>query len=558
MARQKMRDRVVVIRNIAAAIGVAQKFATGKVVLADSAGQVQVASPGDVDRLLGKKRAAGYSADEVDAEGGVLLPGYHNGHYHTIYALLEALMTSYSPFGKTNKRDLCDALKPEAADPERRGKGIILAYGLNTVQITDLTRTDLDNNVESDLPVIVFDASYHGAVANSAALALIREKARQKEKETGTKLVGECTDDGKLTEDYVFLGFALMDDKFGSSVPESAARQADVIFNWLKEQVKAGITSMDDMISFTPAHTLAVIRAAETWEKETGTPCPIQKLYVRPEVLKMLQNEPEKYREVREALDSWIGQGKAGVKLLADGSFGSFTARVRTAYTGTKLKGTLFDSTDRAREAVALAQEFEMSSVRMHAIGDDGIRHALRAMEHAREVLGHDAHLGIEHFELGGFTDILDAAQRIGVTVCIQTNFLTDWHDYRERLGKRVERIDPIVSLLDRDIPVVLGDDGMPPGYLTQVMGATHHPVESERVSAIEAIELASRTHAFAKTGEEVPNLVIATPDAVGALYCDQEKPEAVIQAQMTSQAVWSDRFANAITHVMISGMVAK
>jgi len=60
---------------------------------------------------------------------------------------------------------------------------------------------------------------------------------------------------------------------------------------------------------------------------------------------------------------------------------------------------------------------------------------------------------------------------------------------YAARLGPaRWARQNPYATLLRAGVPFVFSSDAMPPGPLYGIKGATHHPVESERIGAAQAI----------------------------------------------------------------------
>ncbi|GEM_PF-1333208 len=546
-ATRTQTQKIIVVKNVSDTFGVKLTHNRGNLLLVEGG-----RNPVSVRESELSAATAGKQVSEVDAKGGVLLPGYNNCHYHTLYALLEFFKPIYSIFGKTSKQEVLDALRADVPSVKEMGKGLILAYGLNTVKVQDLTREDLDA-IERDVPMIVFDPSYHGAVVNTAALRLIDQKARIREQE-GLQVSGECRANGQLTADYVFLGFTLMDDIFGSNVYDAAQKEADVIYAWMKEQVKIGITRMHEMFVVTPAHAFAIILAAVKWEQEMGIAFPIEKMYVKPEVLKSIFTNPE-YREISTHINLQIGNGNIGIKLLADGSFGSYTALLSDPYLDLPTSGSIVDSESKCDSAILLARMLGITDIRMHAIGDAGIKFALRVMESARSQLGPRASLGIEHFELSGSPGILSRTADLGVRVCSQPNFEEDVINYAGRLGGRVSRINPHRLILVKGIPLITGDDGMPASALGTIHNFTHHPVASQRLHLEEAVAIASRTHELTRTSDVVDGLMIVTPEAFSRLS-SRGKTEEQIRAEMSN--IWgaSVEFNRAVTHVMISGQV--
>lgn len=551
------RPNTVVVRNLGNVAGVkGVKFAKGSLlVLTDGMG-AQVVQPQHLDRLLRRGRERSEitgEVQEVDAQGGVILPGYHNLHYHTIYALIESLDPIYDVFGCTTKEAVLDALRGNVES--RREKGLVVAFGLNTVHVKDLTAQDLDS-VVSDVPMVVYDPSYHGAVLNTKALEILRRKVKEKTSEGSEILVGDLKPNGQITEDYVFLIWSMIDDTFGKDLESAAKAEAEVIFDWLKRQVKNGITVMHDMVSFTPIHTLAVTMAKKMWEQEFVTVTfPIERLYLRPDIYRALFHQPEKYSLVKQALEPWLNERRVGLKLFADGSIGSFTAYLSRPYHGVDSRGTLFDSIDRATRALILANHLGIKDVRMHAIGDDAIRHAHKVMIFASTVLGKGTRLGIDHFELSNYPDILGVAAEYGIVVCSQPNFSEDVLNYVGRLRERVDALVPIATILERRISQTIGDDGMPPG-IGVIQHMTHHPNPEQRISVEDAIALASRTHSTSPNMVDViDGYMIVTPE-IFSRFDPSRKSEAEMRVDMGH--IWESApdFDKGVTHTIISGRV--
>ncbi len=542
------RKEVVVVRNLSGVSGLRVGFHRGHDVIIEGRSPLRALTPSESEGLKSSS-----SVTEIDAKGGVLLPGYHNCHYHTIYALLGYFDPIYSIFRKTTKQEVLEALKTDVPSRKEMGKGLILAYGLNTVKVQDLTREDLDA-IESQIPMIVFDPSYHGAVVNTAALKLIQEKSGIRTKETGLPVAGELRANGQLTEDYVFIGFTLMDDKFGSDVHSAAQKEAEVIYAWMKEQVKIGITLMHDMAVFTPVHALAIMLASEKGEREMGIAFPIEKMYFKPEALQAIFRNPE-YSDIATRVRSQIGRGAIGIKLLADGSFGSYTALLTGRYLDIPTMGSEVDSIHKCYDAILLASRNGISDVRMHAIGNAGIMHALIVLAAAREELGNRASLGIEHFELSNYPGILSQTRDLGIVVCSQPNFGEDIQNYKDRLGTRVRDINPHRSILNMGIPLITGDDGMPASALGTIHDFTHHPVAEQRLSLREAIAIASRTEVYGPAPSSVDGLMVVTPEAFSKLD-STGKPEEQIRAEMSNIWEASTELNKAVTHIIISGKV--
>ncbi|MDD5022768.1 MAG: amidohydrolase family protein, partial [Candidatus ainarchaeum sp.] len=426
----------------------------------------------------------------MNAPDSVLMPAMADRHTHPVlYSLLLDAMNPIHIFGKSSKKEVLEAISEGYSS--RKGQKIIVVLGLDTNTIKDLTKEDLDK-ICPDIPLVVFDPSFHGGVVNSKALDSITSTAKSK---SGTPIAGAINQNGQLTEEYLMLSFTLMDLSFGSSREEISERMSEVILTWINQRVREGVAQIDDLFLYTAVETLSLIKAAEKWEKEQSAPFPVRKIYLRPSVLRELLNKPETNADLIRKLQSWIADGKVGLKLLADGSIGSYTALVSQPYSN-GLRGTIFDSLPSSTEAIKLANRLGITDVRMHAIGDNAILMAIVTLDLARKIIGSGARVGIEHFQLSKDRQILELTRELGATVCMQPNFSEDVYNYEERLGvDRVQRINPLATILELGIPMTFGTDGMPQSMLAAVMAATHHPVEVERPSLSTAIRVASQNN---------------------------------------------------------------
>jgi predicted amidohydrolase YtcJ len=130
----------------------------------------------------------------------------------------------------------------------------------------------------------------------------------------------------------------------------------------------------------------------------------------------------------------------------------------------------------------------------MHAIGDRAIDQALDALARAPS----DArNFRIEHCEIVGASQ-LERLQDSPVFLAVQPNFIRNWAVpggiYDERLGAgRLRSCNPLRTFKKAGISFVFGSDGMPPGPLYGLKGATEHRIREERLSPADAIDCYTR-----------------------------------------------------------------
>jgi predicted amidohydrolase YtcJ len=472
-------------------------------------------------------------------QDGILIPGLKDSHAHPVlYSIIGSLDPIYI-FGLKNKHEILDKIRKEI--DTRKEKGIIFAYGLNTTLIKDLNSQDL-NLIESELPVIIFDPSYHGAIANSKALSVINQLAIKKKKELGRELAGQMLPNGKLSEEYVFLAFELMDSVFGKDISEAAKNESKHIISYLENMLKRGVTSCNDMLISTPTQVYALLLANLEWKDLKNSKFPVDKIYLRPDLFLLFSKNKQTYGEIISKLNPWINENKVGLKLFSDGSFGSYTANLSENYSNANTNGIAFDSRALYTDAFNLIKQLGIKDVRIHAIGDRGILHALNMIRIARSVIGRDLNAGIEHFELSGYSNIIQIAKQMGIKVCIQPNFNSDIYDYRDRLGERISQINPLKSISNLEIPMTFGTDGMPDSMLFALFSAINHPNPKQALSFEESLIFSS--------DPDPSNLIIISNNAFKSL---QRMPD---QEQIKIAFKRSDEIAAALNQSVLKTII--
>ena len=177
-----------------------------------------------------------------------------------------------------------------------------------------------------------------------------------------------------------------------------------------------------------------------------------------------------------------------GIKIFSDGSLGARTAALHQRYHDADTTGELLVTRESLRHEFAACAGKGIGCA-VHAIGDRALSTVLDAVD---DTGGEPARFRIEHAEVIGEHD-LERCARLRVPLVMQPNFVRNWGGgggmYAARLGPaRWARQNPYATLLRAGVPFVFSSDAMPPGPLYGIKGATHHPVESERIGAAQAI----------------------------------------------------------------------
>ncbi|OGE05350.1 hypothetical protein A3F45_01535 [Candidatus Curtissbacteria bacterium RIFCSPHIGHO2_12_FULL_41_17] len=423
--------------------------------------------------------------------GGLLIPGLVDAHAHPfIYSGLK-LHDPIDASQVETKENLIEHLREKAKEKEG---GFLVATDLQTGKIRDLTREDLDRVSAEN--VVVYDPSYHGCVVNTRTLNEARKFSGDYERVARTKLRGEILDDGHLTEDYVYMTWEMIE----------AAKSVEELARMTKEEfdrsLRRGVTSLHDLELGTYNEVIAYLLL----RKEMGDKFPVRRVFVQPRTYGYMQGQMDELR--RLGLADQIARGEWGLKLYADGSFGTHTAMVSSPYADGHGRGAPFFTDEQLNGAIRLAREEGLDTA-IHAIGDSGIQRALRLARQWRsmDVNADDLKFRIEHFELPTPTgEVMQEVSDLGIWVTPQPNFLLDYV-YSDRLGERVKMLCPHREMLGYTDRVMFGTDGMPTSMLFAVWLATHAPEKSQRLNFEQAL-LASSLTAAQYEGENRGKLV--------------------------------------------------
>jgi len=183
--------------------------------------------------------------------------------------------------------------------------------------------------------------------------------------------------------------------------------------------------------------------------------------------------------------------------ILADGSFGSYTAAISKPYSKKKCYGKLYQTQEFWNDFVCKAQENDFQ-VGVHCIGDRAIEQILNALEHSFQKKKKTIELRhqIIHCELVR-DDMIENLMKCGVYAVMQPMFDSLWGGeegfYAKALGvKRAKLLNRFKTLTDRGVTVVGSSDW----YVTDlsaikgINAAINHHNTMERLSNFEAIKL--------------------------------------------------------------------
>ncbi|MFA6448074.1 MAG: amidohydrolase family protein [bacterium] len=444
---------------------------------------VKAGARAEVGAWLEAEKAKGNIVAE-EIERCALLPGFTDAHNHTlVYATFE-MLNAASMLGCADKADALKRIKSASArlkDPEKT----VFAVAFDSSKIKDLTNNDLDD-ASGGRSVFMLDVSLHSGIASSVMMDKIAAAAASYDR----PLLGELRDNGLTLEEFTMRALEIVEADY------PLKKIAAAIERKLQNYFEKGITSVHDMMPATVNQFIAALMLRKRWK--TGRACdfPITKFYLNKlQLADVLMRLP--ILEEHGLIASGEFADLVGIKLFADGAFGSRTAKVSAPYADTGTDGMYFSELEELEEDVVTAMDNGLKHGAIHAIGDLGIKRAiLCAAKWAAEASkrGLPMNLRIEHYALPLPLDkTLADTKALGVWLCIQPNFLLDYN-YTDRLAERVRLMCPHNPTISSGIPTFFGTDGMPDSILFAIWLATHAVEPAQRLTLEECIAGACET----------------------------------------------------------------
>jgi len=406
----------------------------------------------------------------VDATGRYLVPGFVDAHFHLLALALRRLRCNLSA------ADGADDVYHRIREFATRGEGAVVGVEWDESRWAkpDVpTRAGLDA-VSTSRPVLVRRICCHVGVANRVLLDRLTAPARCVDRESGRIVEQAVAEATRLT--------APRPERIQAAVEPA-----------IGELHALGITGIHDIVE------------GANFDAWLGGLCG-SRLPLRVDALLHVAFEHYDHYADRIATAATPGAAAStadrpapahplihvrGIKMFSDGSLGAHTAALCAPYADRDTTGELLLEPDALRETlVACARRERVCAV--HAIGDRAIAVVAKAMRDAREQSGGHPAFRIEHAELPGPSQ-LDEIEAAGAALVMQPNFVRNWAAegglYQTRLGRRRWLTNnPFRAVMDRNIPLAFSSDGMPPGPLFGMGGATGHPVAAHALSPGEAL----------------------------------------------------------------------
>ncbi|RYE81136.1 MAG: amidohydrolase, partial [Myxococcales bacterium] len=402
---------------------------------------IDVSAPADVPR--------------TDHGGRRIIPAFVDNHCHILPTGLDLLKLHLGP--ASTKEEVLDLVRDRHREtPE--GWLHAVHYDQNRYG-AHLTRHDLDA-ISDARPILLRHVNGHASVANTAAL-----RAAGVDRDTPDPTGGEYLRDADGTPNGVLLEDA--HDHVSNAAPgPNLEEMVEAILRAGASMRALGIDCATDMM--TGRFDLPMELEAYRIAAERG--CEI-------DLRLCLQWRPTLGPRAipRETLESYLRSQNPkiiGVKLFADGAFGSATAAIYGEYSGAEpvgkpytsratptgkpgTSGQLIYRPEKLTEMVQIAADAGFP-VAIHAIGDYAVDLVLDAFEATPNPAMHR----LEHAMILSDAQI-ERIARVGCPVTMQPEFLIKLgHVYRRQLGdERTYRLKRARSLLDAGIPLSFSSD---------------------------------------------------------------------------------------------------
>ncbi|MDQ2986649.1 MAG: amidohydrolase [Armatimonadota bacterium] len=384
-----------------------------------------------------------FADDEIDLEGGWLMPGFVDCHCHIMPTGFDLARLDLSHWD--DRRGVLRAVRHYSETiADFRGWFLATHYDQNRFEDgRHLTATEIDEYL-SAMPVILRHSSGHACVVNTLAL-----KKAGIDGDTDDPRGGEIVRDDRGNATGVLLENAM--ELVYRAVPKATKEEmSDAIFAAAKSMSAFGITSAADMMTGHQG------LEDEVWAYKNaiqrGAPLRMR-LYIQwseifknkitaQELEEMLRPIPEELLAIR------------GVKLFADGAIGAGTAAMHEEYT-TGGNGSFIYPPDELERRVRIADKAGFA-IAIHSIGDRCTDLVLDCYEKCADPAKHR----IEHVMVLSDNQIA-RIKSLGCKVTLQPEFLGHFETtYRRRLGdERYGVLKRAKSLDSAGVPVGLSSD---------------------------------------------------------------------------------------------------
>jgi hypothetical protein len=456
------------------------KVYEGSIITCDAAGSVARFLVEDSGRILFAGDAlpgkwAG--APRAKLGGKALLPAFGDTHIHFMsWALFAAGLDIRAAPSIPAVRDMI-------ADFVRaRSPSFVLGFGASASGIEEkrlLTRADIDAACPK-LPVFIVKYDGHAGIANSALIALVREKLG--------RLRGFGEESGLMTQEAYF-------------------RVTDFVTGRIS--LPATLGNMLSGVDRLAGYGVGLVHSVTGVGFPADMDVTLESLFARG-----LRN-PLQYRVFFQTMDIAKVRRRRLPRIggcfaaALDGCYGSADAALLEPYEAAaglapdQARGVLYYSDERVRSFCAEANRAGLQ-IEMHAIGDAAFDQAVSAIESALVDFPREDHRHTVIHACLPTRKGLETCARLGIQIALQPAFL-QWDQeplpYLESIiGRRAYEISPLRTMTDMGIALSGGSDApcTVPDPVLGIWAACNHYVPGQSLKVQEALDLYTRNAARA------------------------------------------------------------
>jgi predicted amidohydrolase YtcJ len=416
-------------------------------------GRIVAVGPRDAVRA-----AAGADAHEVDLAGGTLVPGFIDAHNHFL-ATAESFSAIDARDPSVHSTADLMALVDAAAERTEPGRWV-RGFGMDFTRFAGgvpPTRWDIDR-VTTEHPVVILHVSGHYALVNSRALQArgIGDDVRDPvggsfERDESGRPTGLLRDTATNLVLQLSVDIGNHGPNFHTAVPlEDMVAMLD---EGSSRYLAAGLTTICDP-QVTSRELTAYREARVRGALRVRTAC------------LPLSSQLDDYEAI--GLAGPFGDDRlwiAGMKFYTDGAITGGTAAFSRPIGGRgQYPGTFYHEPAELRELLVRAARSGWQ-LAIHTMGDRAMGIMLDAVEAARGTRDDDHRDRIEHCTWPTPGQIGRIA-RLGMTPVTQPGSIRELGDiWREQLGDRIERANPLREEIAAGIPVVISSDAFVQSY---------------------------------------------------------------------------------------------
>lgn len=404
----------------------------------------------------------------IDLGGKTVLPGFIDTHVHVIPAGIFMNGADLSAAG--NIENLLSILKSHAEKADKKDWVIGAFFQDKDMAEKRFPSKDELDGICPERPVLICHNDLHPLALNSKALSMLKVDVSKDGVETD--------ENGAPT--------GLIED------PACIDMLGDILAKLGIGSILDGILKVDD---YAVEHGVTTVFGKDVLAILTLRS--IAKELFSTEFVPMWYSDGcTDLKSLRSFLKKKLSRGCA-VCAFADGAFDGHSAAMEKPYADRPDTCGILNYTDDEMYAFTKEAYDRGAQVSFHAIGDEAIEQVLRVYERVlTENPRNDHRLRIEHFEEPRPESIAKAA-KLGVALAMQPLLIEvcehmDFSGYEPFIGDRVQWCSPYRSVLDAGLLVGGGTDYpvTPMDVLHGARIAMTHPVESERISLQECLEI--------------------------------------------------------------------